>query len=272
MASFETAWAVTSSWEGPWKPFKKRDVPNDKGDYLPHGRFGEKNYTGTSWGLTAEFMQDYRVLPDSTILKVMPLMPKGDAATHWRETRWVWCRGAEIIDQSIATLIFDYFAQSNIDAMKDIGNVILGFYKKPNINYTFSDIMEWDKHKNIKPGARHRNPEGGFLKITPLGVQLINNAQTQDVLFNAIKAARIKRKGNITRIKAFNYGNILTQSEYEVKLEKSGKNRLMTRSANSPTASREKDFVALEWGLVAFGVYKGYQYVRSRYKGNLKMD
>lgn len=32
MASFEKAWAVTNSWEGPWKPFEKRDVANDPGD------------------------------------------------------------------------------------------------------------------------------------------------------------------------------------------------------------------------------------------------
>lgn len=269
MASFEKAWAVTSSWEGPWKPFLKRDVQNDEGDYLPYGRFGAKHYTGTSWGLTAQFMSNYRVLPDSTISRIMPMMPKDDAAKHWRETRWVWCQGDNIIDQSVATLIFDYFVQQDITAMNSIADVVLSFYRKPTFNYKKLDIITLHKYKDIKPSVTHPEPNGGYYKLSDVGIQLINNAQTQEVLFNAIKAARIKTLGSKgatkPRVKAFNYGNILTQSAYEMKLEKSGKGggkSLMRREARNESGLQTTD--AVKYGLIALGLYKGYQYVRNQ--------
>ena len=269
MASFAEAWKITSSWEGPWKPFNKRDVANDPGDYAPEGSFGKANYVGTSWGLTKSFMRNYRVLSDSTILRIMPMMPKEDAAKHWRETRWVWCQGDQIIDQSVATLIFDYFVQQDIKAMLNIADVVLSFYKKPTFNYKQLDIITLHKYKDIKPNVTHPEPNGGYYKLSDIGIQLINNAQTQEVLFNAIKAARIKTLGSKgatkPRVKAFNYGNILTQSEYEVKLEKSGKGGgkgLMKRATANDSGLQSTD--AIKYGLIALGIYKGYQYVRSR--------
>ena len=50
MADFDKAWAFTSSWEGPWKPYAKRDVKSDKGDYLPFGKIQESKYVGVGFG------------------------------------------------------------------------------------------------------------------------------------------------------------------------------------------------------------------------------
>lgn len=54
--------------------------------------------------------------------------------------------------------------------MQAIGAVILSFYRKPHFNYTFDDIMVNRKHKTIQPGAKHRDPEGGFLVLSDIGI------------------------------------------------------------------------------------------------------
>ena len=266
MADFQKAWLITSSWEGPWKPYEKRDVIYDKGDYLPKSKVLNKStYVGTSYGLTAEYMADYRSWKVDSIVKNLPRMPIEIAAKHWEESRWKWIKGNDIADQSIASLIFDYYVQQNVTAIKAIAAVLIKVYAKPNFSYTEKQLINVRKYKDeIDPN--HVKPNDGVHLLTDTAVQLINNAQTQEVLFNLIKAARIKTLGNKTRVKAFNYGDIKTQAEYEAIQDaiKEKKRGLMIKKQADLSADTEGSYGNYIAG--AFALWIGYKWFKNRKK------
>ena len=262
MADFEKAWLITSSWEGPWKPYEKRDVKADKGDYIPDAKaLNKATYVGTSYGLTAEFMADYRNWKADSILKNLPKMPINTAANHWKETRWKWIKGNDITDQSLATLIFDYYVQQNITAIKAIAEVLIKVYAKPNFSYTPKDLVLVRKYKDeIDPN--HPKPNDGVHLLTDTAVQLINNAETQEILFNLIKAARIKTLGNKTRVKAFVYNDIKTQAQYEAMQESAKKRGLKVQNQPELNADTEGGYVKPI--VIGIALYFGYKWFKNR--------
>ena len=160
-------------------------------------------------------MHDYVNWKDARTRRELPGMDEATARQLWLDTRWKWMKGDQIQDQNIATLIFDYFVNRGNSAILGIAEVLLAIYKRPKFNYIqkqiapkvmYRDAIAWD----------HPEPTGKMYILSDLAIQLINNTQTQSMLFVLIKKARIKtEKGDRTRFKAFNYGDIKTQSEYE---------------------------------------------------------
>jgi Glycosyl hydrolase 108 len=260
MADFKTAWAITSSWEGPWKPYKNRDVKADPGDYLPFKKFGEKYYTGTSFGLTAQYMHEYVNWRDSLIRKELPGMPIEKASDIWERTRWKWMKGDDIKDQSVATLIFDFYVQQNNTAMDEIAAVLLKVYKKPTFNYTVRQVVFQELYRDAI-AIDHPEPTGKLYGLTDLGVQLINNVETQEMLFNLIKKARISKLGNVARVQAFNYGNIITQLQYE-RAKEAKKKGLKVQKQAQLDADTEGSYGTYIAG--AFALWIGYKWFKKR--------
>lgn len=136
MASFEEAWAFTSSWEGSFSL-----TATDVGDYFKPSTWAfiskqpKPTQMGTSWGITPNFLWDYvkpsmwvdlgkigrtvkkkpvvnnenLVFPTRTIMEAID---KDIAGEMWRVTAWELIRGDEIVSQTMANLIFDWFVRA----------------------------------------------------------------------------------------------------------------------------------------------------------------
>ena len=121
MANFQKAWAFTRTWEGPFD-----DRGNDNGHFFPRAKSDlryfnwAKDYTrkrmGTTFGLTPQFLFDYVVgyqQPTLPTADTMKDMTEDTAKGIWQKTAWIWMRGDDIKDQSLATILFDWTVKEN---------------------------------------------------------------------------------------------------------------------------------------------------------------
>lgn len=128
MADFLTSFNLTFKEEGGYST----DV-NDKGNYLTQSDYdARKNFIGTMYGISAPVLADY--LGRTITAQDMKNLKYETARGIYRRDYFDKIRGSEIINQSVANLVFDYAVNHGIyGAARDL-NAIFGTSSSVPIN------------------------------------------------------------------------------------------------------------------------------------------
>ncbi len=201
MADFNISWNITRGFEGEWTEYRdKKTLKTDSGNYFPFGRRNPLNYVGTNFGLTAAFANNYIVgwqkMTPQAMQQKMRNLTEQQVKMSFGGLKWQWCRCADIQNQSIANLLFDFMIMADQEAVKAVANALK---------------LPVSKISTVKKIATRKTTDG-YRVLNDYAVQLINKHSNQQAFFNSIKnsyAAYHNRKKSPQSIKnrvaSFNY-------------------------------------------------------------------
>lgn len=265
---YKKAWAVIQTWEGVWKPYHKKDVTCDEGDYVVLGydkenksirKCAEIHYAGTNFGLTSEFLNDFQGWSNAKCKSDIQKLDEEQAGEIWRKTQWKAVQGDKIINDDIAAFIFDYVIQKNNAAFFGIEQVLGEVYgfevPKDRTNYK-SNYVKAKKFISINP--RYRNNTDGFYYFTDEAIRYINGVSDPAYLLVLLKKNRLKvSRGNYSdRINAFNIGKSITRKEHEENKDKDQTKKGQKRKIVNETEKTDNTGLYIGLGLLALWVLK----------------